>query len=77
VVPTSGVPSILIPWLAIQQATGFNNAELALVDLSKFAPVSAFADAFTRDGSQIDILVYNAGVAFPHYVSTGDGWEEM
>lgn len=62
---------------AIQQATGFNNAELALVDLSKFASVSAFADAFTRDGSQIDILVYNAGVAFPHYVSTGDGWEEM
>ncbi|KAF8266228.1 hypothetical protein EI94DRAFT_1586455 [Lactarius quietus] len=58
------------------QATGFKNAELALVDLSKFASVSAFADAFIRDGSQIDILVYNAGVAFPHYVSTGDGWEE-
>lgn len=58
-------------------ATGFKNAELALVDLSKFASVSAFADAFVRDGSQIDILVYNAGVAFPHYVSTGDGWEEM
>ncbi|KAN0130093.1 hypothetical protein V8E53_012038, partial [Lactarius tabidus] len=47
------------------------------VDLSKFTSVSAFADAFIRDGSQIDILVYNAGVAFPHYVSTGDGWEEM
>jgi len=58
------------------QATGFKNAELALVDLSKFASVSAFAEAFIRDGSQIDILVYNAGVAYPHYVSTGDGWEE-
>ena len=69
-------PLILIPWLAIQ-ATGFKNTELALVDLSKFASISAFADAFIRDGSQIDILVYNAGVAFHHYVSTGDGWEEM
>ncbi|KAI9465854.1 hypothetical protein BJY52DRAFT_1112976 [Lactarius psammicola] len=59
------------------QATGFKNAELALVDLSRFASVSAFADAFIRDGSQIDILAYNAGVAFPHYASTGDGWEEM
>ena len=73
---TNGVPSILISWLAIQ-ATGFKNAELALVDLSKFTSVSAFADAFIRDGSQIDILVYNAAVAFPNYISTGDGWEEM
>jgi retinol dehydrogenase-12 len=74
---TRGVRSILTACLAILQATGFRNAELALVDLSKFTSVSAFADAFIRDGSQIDILVYNAGVAFPHYVSTGDGWEEM
>ena len=58
------------------QATGFKNAELALVDLSRFASVSAFADAFIREGSQIDILVYNAGVALPHYSATGDGWEE-
>ena len=75
--PTNGVPSILIPWLAIQTATGFKNAELALVDLSKFTSVSAFADKFIRDGSQIDVLVYNAGVGYVHYVSTGDGWEEM
>ena len=74
--PTNGVPSILILWLAIQ-ATGFKNAELGLVDLSKFTSVSAFADTFIRDGSQIDILVYNAGVGYPHYVSTDDGWEEM
>ena len=74
--PTNGSPLILIPLLAIQ-ATGFKNTELALVDLSKFTSVSAFADAFIRDGSQIDILVYNAAVAFLHYVSTGDGWEEM
>jgi len=62
---------------AVQATTGFKNAELALVDLSRFASVSAFADAFIRDGAQIDILVYNAAVAYMgHYVSTGDGWEE-
>ena len=59
------------------QATGFNGAaELALVDLSQFASVSAFADAFARDGSQIDILVYNAAVAMLKHSATGDGWEE-
>ncbi|KAH9969289.1 hypothetical protein BGW80DRAFT_1177028 [Lactifluus volemus] len=59
------------------QATGFKNAELALVDLARFASVSAFADTFIRDGSQIDILVYNAGVALRQYAATKDGWEEV
>ncbi|KAI0300567.1 hypothetical protein B0F90DRAFT_1629757 [Multifurca ochricompacta] len=58
------------------QATGFTNVELALVDLSQFASVSAFADTFIRDGSQIDILLYNAGVALHQYAPTKDGWEE-
>jgi len=58
------------------QATGFENAELALVDLSSFASVSAFGDTFIRDGSQIDIFVYNAGVVLPKYSATMDGWEE-
>jgi NAD(P)-dependent dehydrogenase (short-subunit alcohol dehydrogenase family) len=56
--------------------TGFNNAELALVDLSRFESVSAFAEAFIRDGTQIDIFVYNAGVALTHYSPSTDGWEE-
>jgi NAD(P)-dependent dehydrogenase (short-subunit alcohol dehydrogenase family) len=52
---------------AIQQATGFKNAEVALADLNQFASVSAFADAFIRDNAQIDILVYNAAAAlFPY-----------
>jgi len=58
------------------QATGFKNAELGLVDLAQFASVSAFADTFVRGGAQIDILVYNAGVALSHYSPTKDGWEE-
>ncbi|KAI0281756.1 hypothetical protein BGY98DRAFT_1088331 [Russula aff. rugulosa BPL654] len=61
---------------AALQATGFKNAELALVDLSQFESVSAFADAFIRDNAQIDIFVYNAGVALTRYSSSKDGWEE-
>ncbi|KAI9451348.1 hypothetical protein F5148DRAFT_1277741 [Russula earlei] len=61
---------------AAVQATGFKNAELALVDLARFSSVSAFADKFIRDGSQIDILVYNAAVALFKYSATADGWEE-
>ncbi|KAH9965253.1 hypothetical protein BC827DRAFT_1265279 [Russula dissimulans] len=59
------------------QATGYKGSELALVDLSRFASVSEFADKFTRDDSQIDILVYNAAVASFKYSATGDGWEEQ
>jgi retinol dehydrogenase 12 len=62
-------------WPAIQ-ATGFKNAELALVDLAQFASVSAFADTFIRDNAQIDILVYNAAVALLQYSPSKDGWEE-
>jgi NAD(P)-dependent dehydrogenase (short-subunit alcohol dehydrogenase family) len=58
------------------QATGFKNAELALFDLAKFASVLEFADTFIRSNAQIDILVYNAAVAFLHYSPTKDGWEE-
>jgi len=58
------------------QATGFKNAELALVDLAQFASVSAFADTFIRDDAQIDILVYNAAVALLQYSPSKDGWEE-
>ncbi|KAI0267300.1 hypothetical protein BC834DRAFT_968824 [Gloeopeniophorella convolvens] len=62
---------------AIQATPGFaGKAELALVDLSIFASVSSFAEGFLRDGSQIDILVYNAAVLMHHYSATGDGWEQ-
>jgi len=58
------------------QATGFENAELSLVDLAQFVSVSTFADTFIRDNAQIDILVYNAGVLLHQYSPSNDGWEE-
>jgi retinol dehydrogenase-12 len=67
---------LICPWQAIQ-ATGFKDVELGLVDLGQFASISAFADTFVRDNAQIDILVYNAGVALLQYSTSKDGWEEM
>ncbi|KAF8483532.1 hypothetical protein DFH94DRAFT_626525 [Russula ochroleuca] len=58
------------------QATGFKNAELALVDLARFASVSAFADTFIRENAQIDIFVQNAGILVTRYSASEDGWEE-
>ncbi|KAI0267298.1 short-chain dehydrogenase [Gloeopeniophorella convolvens] len=62
---------------AIQATAGFTGkAELALVDLSIFSSVSSFAEGFLRDGSQIDLLVYNAAVLVRQYSATADGWEQ-
>ena len=73
--PRSDFPSKSVTRKAIQ-ATGFKNPELALVDLARFASVSAFADTFIRDKAQIDILVYNAAVSVTRYSASNDGWEE-
>jgi retinol dehydrogenase 12 len=61
---------------AVENATGYNKAELWLLDLSSFASVLSFTDKIEQDGGKIDIFVANAGVAWPHYVRTVDGWEE-
>jgi retinol dehydrogenase-12 len=57
------------------EATGFKNAELALVDLAEFTSVSAFANTFIRDNAQIDILVYNAAVLLHHYSTSKNGYD--
>ncbi|KAJ3528297.1 hypothetical protein NMY22_g9472 [Coprinellus aureogranulatus] len=59
----------------IQAETGFERAELRLLDLGKFASVRAFADTFQNE-ERLDILVMNAGVAPLAYRVTSDGWEE-
>ncbi|KAG6879361.1 hypothetical protein C0992_003279 [Termitomyces sp. T32_za158] len=59
----------------IQQETGYQAAELWIVDLSDFASVVAFADKFEKDGGRLDILLENAAVLPGKYVSTSDGWE--
>lgn len=61
---------------AIREATGYNNSELWLLDLARFASVIEFSERFERDGGKIDILVANAAVALYEYKTTPEGWEE-
>ncbi|KAG6856450.1 hypothetical protein H0H87_004415 [Tephrocybe sp. NHM501043] len=59
----------------LQQETGYEGAELWIVDLSCFASVIAFADKFEKDGGRLDILVANAAIASVLYTPTADDWE--
>ncbi|KAF7419527.1 hypothetical protein PC9H_002118 [Pleurotus ostreatus] len=60
----------------IKEVTGFERAELLLVDLSSFDSVKAFADRFEQEVERLDILVNNAAVSLPRYEDTEDGWEQ-
>ncbi|KAG7444404.1 NAD(P)-binding protein [Guyanagaster necrorhizus] len=60
----------------LRNETGYQKAELWLVDLSRFSSVTAFANKFEADGGRLDILVLNAGVIPDKtYRPTVDGWE--
>ncbi|KAJ7483238.1 hypothetical protein FB451DRAFT_1438886, partial [Mycena latifolia] len=59
----------------IKAATGYERAELWLIDLADFASVRHFADKFERDGGRLDILVENAAVGKSGYELTKDGWD--
>ncbi|KAF8074677.1 hypothetical protein FPV67DRAFT_1409312 [Lyophyllum atratum] len=59
----------------LEKETGYNAAELWIIDLAKFSSVVAFADRFEKDGGRLDILVENAACAPVNYESTPDGWE--
>lgn len=59
----------------LKQSTGFDNAELWLVDLCSFASVKAFADKFEKEVERLDILVANAAVVPHEYEVTKDEWE--
>ncbi|KAF7437540.1 hypothetical protein PC9H_004382 [Pleurotus ostreatus] len=59
----------------LKKSTGFDRAELWLVDLCSFASVQAFADKFEKEVERIDILVANAAIIPRAYEVTKDGWE--
>lgn len=74
-VPKSVFTDTLAPTVALRLETGYKNAELWLIDLSKFSSVLAFADKFDKDGGRLDYLIMNAGIATVTYEATPDGWE--
>ncbi|EEB88023.1 hypothetical protein MPER_14387, partial [Moniliophthora perniciosa FA553] len=62
----------------IKAETGYNKAELWIIDLSNFASVRAFVDKFEKEGSRLDILIENAAlIGSGEYEVTEDGWAPM
>ena len=43
--------------------TGYESAELWIIDLARISSVIDFAEQFEKEGSRIDILLLNAGIA--------------
>jgi len=60
----------------LQQETGYDKAELWLINLAQFSSVVAFADKFVEEGGRLDLLILNAGVVLSTFSETSDGWEE-
>jgi retinol dehydrogenase-12 len=59
----------------IREETGFEAAELMILDLSMFASVSSFVEAFEQSHDRLDILVCNAAIGTSKYHKSPDGWE--
>ena len=49
--------------------------EVRALDLADLASVRAFAETFAADRDRLDMLINNAGVMFPPYTKTVDGFE--
>lgn len=51
------------------------NLKVMTLDLGNLESVSAFAEAFKKEYTHLDILLNNAGVMMPPYSKTDDGFE--
>jgi retinol dehydrogenase 12 len=60
----------------LKQETGYNQAEVRILDLASFASVSAFANELEKEDARVDVLVANAAVGIWSYEVTQDGWEQ-
>ena len=62
----------------MKSETGYESAELWIIDLARISSVVDFAERFEKEGGRIDILLLNAatGVA-PGQQLTADGYEPV
>jgi retinol dehydrogenase-12 len=60
----------------LKTETGYESAELWVIDLARISSVVDFAERFEKDGGRIDILLLNAGItpALKQQL-TADGYE--
>jgi len=59
----------------IRRTTRNPNVSVQALDLASLAAVTSFAEGITHTESRLDLLVANAGVMFPPYTKTADGFE--
>ena len=59
----------------IQQEFPLAQLDIRKLDLSDLAAVKSFADGILADYTRLDILINNAGVMFPPFTTTADGFE--
>ncbi|PFH49405.1 hypothetical protein AMATHDRAFT_147710 [Amanita thiersii Skay4041] len=60
----------------IKMETGYERAELWLIDLLQFSSVQEFADKYEKEGGRLDYLILNAGIIpATQRQETEDGWE--
>jgi len=60
----------------LKTETGYESAELWIIDLGRISSVVDFAKRFEKEGSRLDILLLNAGIApAPGQQLTADGYE--
>ena len=62
----------------LRTETGYESAELWIIDLSRISSVVEFAERFEKDGGRIDILLLNAATTpFAGQQLTDDGYEPV
>jgi retinol dehydrogenase 12 len=60
----------------LKTETGYESAELWVIDLARISSVVNFAERFEKDGGRIDILLLNAGIEpAAGQQLTADGYE--
>jgi NAD(P)-dependent dehydrogenase (short-subunit alcohol dehydrogenase family) len=59
----------------IRRVTGNRNVTVRRLDLASLASIKAFAENFAGSQRRLDLLIANAGVMFPPYARTEDGFE--
>ena len=62
----------------LKAETGYESAELWIIDLAQISSVIDFVKRFEKEGSRIDILLLNAGIGpVPGQQLTADGYEPV
>ena len=59
----------------LKDETGFDRAEVGVLDLGSFESVKKFAQKIHEDNDRLDLLLENAGIAPEQYEVTKDGWK--